>query len=105
MASAYSSLSVLQGLNPRCLLLKALVYHSATLTLADQRMPSGTVNILKTILVKCGGLTFHKEYCHVEAHQDELKNWEELPCMAQLNATYDAGAKAIMWMQDVDLRC
>jgi hypothetical protein len=28
-------------------------------------------DILKTILVNCGGLSFHWEYCHVEAHQDD----------------------------------
>jgi hypothetical protein len=28
-------------------------------------------DILKTILVNCGGLSFHREYCHVKAHQDD----------------------------------
>jgi hypothetical protein len=28
-------------------------------------------DILKTILVNCGGLSFHWEYCHVKAHQDD----------------------------------
>jgi hypothetical protein len=28
-------------------------------------------DILKMILVNCGGLSFHWEYIHFEAHQDE----------------------------------
>jgi hypothetical protein len=28
-------------------------------------------NILKTILMNCGGLIFSRKYCHVEAHQDD----------------------------------
>jgi hypothetical protein len=27
-------------------------------------------DLLKTTLVNCGGLSFHQEYCHIEAHQD-----------------------------------
>ncbi len=35
-------------------------------------------DILKTILVNCDGLSFHQEYCHVEAHQDNCTQWEDL---------------------------
>jgi hypothetical protein len=30
-------------------------------------------NVLKMILVNCGGLSFHREYIHVDAHLDDLK--------------------------------
>jgi hypothetical protein len=51
-------------------------------------------DILKTILVNCGGLSFHREYIHVKAHQDDRRQWEELSREAQLNAACNAGAKA-----------
>jgi len=51
-------------------------------------------DILKTILVNCGGLSFHREYIHVKAHQDDRMQWEELSQEAQLNAACNAGAKA-----------
>jgi hypothetical protein len=53
-------------------------------------------DILKTILVNCGGLSFHWEYIHVEAHQDECMQWEDLSMAAQLNAACNAGAKAML---------
>ncbi len=53
-------------------------------------------DILKTVLVNCGGLSFHQEYCHVEAHQDNCTRWEDLFRAAQLNAACDAGAKAML---------
>jgi hypothetical protein len=56
-------------------------------------------NVLKMILVTCGGLSFHWEYIHVEAHQDDLKRWEDLLREAQLNAACDAGAKAMLRSQ------
>ncbi len=58
-------------------------------------------NVLKTILVNCGGLSFHREYIHVEAHQDNLTRWEDLSWEAQLNAACNAGAKAMLRLQDV----
>jgi hypothetical protein len=58
-------------------------------------------DILKTILVICGGLTFRRKYCHVEAHQDNKVRWEELSCEAQLNAACDASAKALIRKQDI----
>ena len=35
-------------------------------------------DILKTILVNCGGLSFHQEYCHIKVHQDDRTRWEDL---------------------------
>ncbi len=58
-------------------------------------------NILKTILVNCGGLSFHREYIHVKAHQDNLTRWEDLSQEAQLNVACNAGAKAMLRSQDV----
>jgi hypothetical protein len=58
-------------------------------------------NILKTILVNCGGLTFSRTYCHVEAHQDDMVKWEELSYEVQLNAACNAGAKAMIRNQDI----
>jgi hypothetical protein len=58
-------------------------------------------DVLMTILVTCGGLSFHPEYIHVEAHQDDLKQWEDLSREAQLNAACDAGAKAMLRSQDI----
>jgi hypothetical protein len=57
-------------------------------------------DILKAILVNCGGLSFHWEYIHVEAHQDEHMQWEDLSRAAQLNAACNAGAKAMLHSQD-----
>jgi hypothetical protein len=53
------------------------------------------------ILVNCGGLSFHREYIHVEAHQDECMQWEDLSRAAQLNAACDVGAKAMLRSQDI----
>ncbi len=49
---------------------------SWTAELPPYRVPSRCSyrhsDILKTILVNCGGLTFSRKYCHVEAHQDVI---------------------------------
>ncbi len=37
----------------------------------------------------------------MEAHQDDKMKWEELSCEVQLNAVCDAGAKAMIWRQDI----
>jgi hypothetical protein len=58
-------------------------------------------DILKTILVNCGGLSFYQDYIHVEAHQDDCTQWVDLTRAAQLNAACDAGAKAMLHSQDV----
>jgi hypothetical protein len=72
-------------------------------TLPPYRIPTRCKhsNVLKMILVNCGGLSFHWEYIHVNAHQDNLKRWEDLSREAQLNAACDAGAKAMLHSQDV----
>jgi hypothetical protein len=53
-------------------------------------------DILKIILVNCGGLSFHWEYGHVEAHQEDRTQWEDLSQVAQLNAACNAGAKVML---------
>jgi hypothetical protein len=53
------------------------------------------------ILVKCSGLSFHWEYIHVEAHQDECMWLEDLSRAAQLNATCNVGAKVMLCSQDI----
>ena len=58
-------------------------------------------DILKTILVDCGGLTFSRKYCHVEAHHDDKVMWEELSHKALLNAVCNTGAKAMIRKQDI----
>jgi hypothetical protein len=58
-------------------------------------------DILKMILVNCGGLSFHREYCHVEAHQDNRTQWEDMTRAAQLNAACDTGTKAMLHSQDI----
>ncbi len=59
------------------------------------------LDLLKMILVNCGGLSFHREYIHVEAHQDDCMRWEELSREAQLNAACNAGTKAMLRSQDI----
>ena len=59
------------------------------------------LDVLKTVMVNCGSLSFHREYHHVAAHQDDHTRWEDLPQAAQLNSACDAGAKAILHSQDV----
>jgi len=59
-------------------------------------------DILKTIMVNCASsLSFHREYHHVAAHQDDHARWEDLARAVQLNWACDAGAKAILRSQDV----
>jgi hypothetical protein len=85
------------------------VYSDCPVTLSPiAELPSFRVpsrcrhsNILKTILVNCGGLTFSRKYCHVEAHQDDKMRWEELSREVQLNAACVAGAKAMIRRQDI----
>jgi hypothetical protein len=67
------------------------------------RIPSRCrrLDILKTIMVNCASLSFHWEYHHVVAHQDNHTRWEDLSRAAQLNSACDAGAKAMLRSQDV----
>jgi hypothetical protein len=41
------------------------------------------------------------KHCHVEVHQDDKVKWEELSHDVQLNATCNAGAKAMIRKQDI----
>jgi hypothetical protein len=50
-------------------------------------------DVLKTILIACDQLTFHRKYEHVEAHQDDEQEFGLLSRAAQLNCAVDAGAK------------
>ncbi len=59
----------------------------------------GHSDILKKILVNCGGLSFHWEYIHVKVHQDDCMQWKELSREAQLNAVCNASAKAMLRSQ------
>jgi hypothetical protein len=58
-------------------------------------------DILKTILVNYGSLSFHQEYIHVEAHQDNHTQWEDLTRVVQLNTACNTGVKAVLCSQDV----
>jgi len=71
--------------------------------LPPYQVPSRSRNydIIKTILVNCGGLTFNRTYSRVEAHQDDKVKWEELSCEVQLNAACDFGAKTMIRKQDI----
>ncbi len=53
------------------------------------------------ILVNYGGLSFHQEYIHIKAHQDNGTRWEDLTQAAQLNTACNAGAKGMLCSQDI----
>ncbi len=71
--------------------------------LPPYRIPSQCrhLDVLKTIMVSCASRSFHREYHHVAAHQDNHTWWEDLPRTAQLNSACNTGAKAILCSQDV----
>ena len=71
-------------------------------TLPPYRIPSRCrhSDILKTIMVNCTNLSFKQEYHHVTAHQDNHTRWEDMSRTAQLNSACNAGAKAILRLQD-----
>jgi hypothetical protein len=50
-------------------------------------------NILKTILVRCRGLSFTTYYSHVKAHQDNMVSFKKLSRKLQLNCICDHKAK------------
>ena len=56
-------------------------------------------DVLKTILIACGQLTFQRQYEHVEAHQDDSQDFGLLSRAAQLNCVVDAGAKRELLVQ------
>ena len=52
-------------------------------------------------MINCDGLSFHRENIHIEARQDDHSRWKYLTRAVQLNSACDAGAKAILWSQDI----
>ena len=61
-------------------------------------------DILKTILVNCGDLSFACSYEHVPAHQDDSAEFHTLSRQLQLNCAVDAGAKRQILELDTDTR-
>ena len=59
-------------------------------------------DIMKTILVNCGDLTFERVYEHVAVHQDDSKAFHKLKHPVQLNRACDAGAKTKIHKQTLD---
>jgi hypothetical protein len=53
----------------------------------------GHFNILKNLLVNCRDLLFTLYYCHVKAHQDNNKSFDNLSRKAQLNCIGNHTAK------------
>jgi hypothetical protein len=51
------------------------------------------LDILKTIMVHCRGLSFTTHYSHIKAHQDDQKSFSKLSRKAQLNCICDHVAK------------
>merc|ERR1711966_107670 len=54
-------------------------------------------DILKNIMVNCASLTFGVVYEHVEAHQDDGKDFALLKRPAQMNCICDGVAKGVVW--------
>ncbi len=63
--------------------------------LPPYRLPSQCrhLDILKTILVHCQGLSFRTYYSHIKAHQDDNASFDKLSRKAQLNCICDHVAK------------
>lgn len=59
-------------------------------------------DILKNILVNCREMTFEMCYSHVEAHQDDHKEFDDLTLPSKWNCTMDFAAKNEIWKLDVD---
>jgi hypothetical protein len=64
-------------------------------SLPTHRIPSRCrhLDILKTILVHCRGVSFTTYYTHVRAHQDDNTTFNKLSRRAQLNCICDHAAK------------
>jgi hypothetical protein len=96
--------SLLPGLNGRMKIYSScLGALDRVAELPPYRIPSRCrhSDILKTSQVNCGGLTFHWEYIHVEAHQDNRTQWEDLTQAAQLNTACDVEVKVMLRPRDV----
>jgi hypothetical protein len=50
-------------------------------------------DVVKNILVDCGNFTFQQEFCHVNAHQDDLADFHLLDQPAQISSVVEASAK------------
>ena len=48
-------------------------------------------------MINCSSLTFRLEYKHVDAHQDDGKDFALLKRPAQMNCMYDGMAKGVVW--------
>ena len=48
-------------------------------------------------MINCASLTFRVEYEHVDAHQDDEKDFALLKRPAQLNCMCDGMAKGVVW--------
>ena len=68
-------------------------------TLPPYRIPSRCrhSDVLKNIMVNCADLTFDVVYEHVDAHQDEGKDFSLLTRPAQMNCMCDGMAKGVVW--------
>ena len=68
-------------------------------TLPPHRIPSRYRHsgVLKNIMVNCASLAFRVEYEHVDAHQDDGKDFTLLKRPAQMNCMYDGMAKGVVW--------
>ena len=64
-------------------------------TLPPDRIPSRSKHsdILKNIMINCSNISFVIKYEHVEAHQDDHKNFEDLTFHSQLNCVADYKAQ------------
>lgn len=54
-------------------------------------------NILKLILIHCKDEAAMRMYTHVRAHQDDIKDYDDLSRPSQLNCKMDAIAKQSIW--------
>jgi hypothetical protein len=63
--------------------------------LPPNRIPSRCkhLDVLKNIMTNCSALTFHCIFSHVKAHQDDLKDCEQLNHIEQLNCGCNAKAQ------------
>ena len=68
-------------------------------SLPADRLPSGVhhSDILKILMVHCQSFSFECVYEHIEAHQDDGKDYAEITRGAQLNSCMDLDAKSELW--------
>ncbi len=68
-------------------------------SLPSDRLPSGTKHsdILKVLMRQCQSYSFDCKYIHVQAHQDDNKEYGSLSRISQLNCCMDKAAKTELW--------